>query len=196
MRKIPSELENPIDDALLEAADATMPLARNFTPNQVTTGSIFLAFVAVWAMFSGRPWTFALTYSGSVFLDYVDGHLARTTGQITKIGDFLDHASDLLLAIAIVTFLAWKLGSNALAPVGIVALFGLLQAVHLGYQQKFYAEKGDKREDEHEESLDVLQKLAPGDPDTAMKYTRWFGVGTYHVALLYVVLIYGFGSRR
>jgi hypothetical protein len=196
MRKIPQELENPIDDALLEAADATMPVSKKFTPNQVTVGSIFLAVVAVWAMFSGRPWTFALSYSGSIFLDYVDGHLARTTGQITKIGDFLDHASDALLALAVVAFLAWKLGSKSVVPISIIAIFGFLQAVHLGYQQKWYDLNGDKTEDHHEESLDALQKLAPGDPEEAMRYTRWFGVGTYHVALLYVVLIYGFRSRR
>lgn len=194
MRKIPSDLENPFDDALLEAADATMPVARYFTPNQVTVGSIALAIVAVWAMFSGRPWTFSVTYSGSVFLDYVDGHLARTTGQITKVGDFLDHASDSLLALAVFVFLAWKLRfPKALLPIGIVAIFGFLQAVHLGYQQKWVSKHDG--ENGGAESLDALQKMAPGDPDEAMKYSRYVGVGTYHIVVLYVVLLFGFGRR-
>jgi phosphatidylglycerophosphate synthase len=195
MRKIPPELENPIDDALLEAADATMPFAKKFTPNQITVLSISLAILSIWALVQRHPWTFALSYSSSVFLDYVDGHLARTTNQVTKIGDFMDHASDTLLALAVVAVLAYRLRfPGALIPIGIIVVFGFLQAVHLGYQQKFFAKYGENH-NTHDESLNALSKLAPGDPDVAMRYSRFVGVGTYHVLLLFLVLTYGFAKR-
>lgn len=197
MRKIPRDLENPVDNSLLEAADASLPFVRalGLTPNQVTVGSISLALVAVFELANGRPWTFAASYCASIFLDYVDGHYARSDDMVSKVGDFMDHWSDAMLAVGIVAALAWKLRfPRALLPIGTIAVFGFLQAVHLGYQQKWFSLHGETS-GTHEESLDVLKNLSPGDPDEAMKFTRYFGVGTYHAALLVVVLAFGFGSR-
>ncbi len=65
-----------------------------FTPNKITSISIFLSFItgAIYATgyFSAAGWM--LVISGT--LDMLDGRLARETGTATKAGAFFDSCSD------------------------------------------------------------------------------------------------------
>lgn len=186
MRKIPAQYENPLDDALLDAADAALPLARatRLTPNQITVGSIAFKVGAVWALAEGRPWAFLASDAAGVFLDYVDGHLARADGEVTPLGDALDHGSDLMHGLAVAGLAAYRLGARRAAlPMLALAALAVAQAVHLGCQQKYYHAPGGGSE-----SLDGLRKLCAGDPRRWMRATRFFGVGTFQLALAIVAL--------
>lgn len=194
MRKIPREYENPIDNVLLDWADGVLPLLRRLeaTPNQVTLGSIAFEIAAIWALWAERPVIFGASYFMGVFLDYVDGHYARSDNMVSKLGDFLDHASDNLHVLGILAVVALKVGwPGALVPLGIVALFGALQSVHLGCQQKFYT-----RSREAGETLDQLRGLCAGDEERWMPLTRFVGVGTFQLVLACVAAWYVFGSSR
>ena len=189
VRKIPCSYENPLDNVLIDWAEKTVPLCRalGLTPNQVTVMSIFFGVLAVWALWAGWTAAFFATFFLSVWLDYLDGCLARTTGQITELGDFLDHVSDVLLTVGIVIVIAIRRGfPKAMAPILAVALFASLANVHLGLQQRYYADHQVVGDEQPEETLDALKNLAPEDYDKWLPISRYFGVGTMQVAIAFI----------
>jgi phosphatidylglycerophosphate synthase len=66
------------------------------TPNTVTTASLVLVLLAMWAFWRGQfAWGLVAAW-GMTFLDTVDGKLARVTLNSSKFGDLYDHLIDLL----------------------------------------------------------------------------------------------------
>ncbi len=66
------------------------------TPNQVTTVSLLLVFLALWLFWTGHyGWGLVAAWI-MTFLDTVDGKLARVTMTYSKFGDVLDHGIDLI----------------------------------------------------------------------------------------------------
>jgi phosphatidylglycerophosphate synthase len=66
------------------------------TPNMVTTASLVLVLLAMWAFWQGQYAWGLLAAWGMTFLDTVDGKLARVTLQSSPFGDIYDHSIDLL----------------------------------------------------------------------------------------------------
>jgi phosphatidylglycerophosphate synthase len=66
------------------------------SPNTVTTASLVLVLLAMWAFWHGQYGWGLLAAWGMTFLDTVDGKLARVTLQSSRIGDYYDHSIDLL----------------------------------------------------------------------------------------------------
>jgi phosphatidylglycerophosphate synthase len=66
------------------------------TPNMVTSASLVLVLVAMWAFWHGHyGWGLVAAWI-MTFLDTVDGKLARVTLNSSKFGDKFDHSIDLL----------------------------------------------------------------------------------------------------
>jgi phosphatidylglycerophosphate synthase len=66
------------------------------TPNMVTSASLLLVLVAMWAFWHGQyGWGLVAAWI-MTFLDTVDGKLARVTLNSSKFGDIFDHSIDLL----------------------------------------------------------------------------------------------------
>jgi phosphatidylglycerophosphate synthase len=68
--------------------------AADIPPSAVTTVSVFFASVAGVAMAQGLFFLGGLLYLSSGVCDFIDGRLARTTGQVTKAGAALDSILD------------------------------------------------------------------------------------------------------
>jgi phosphatidylglycerophosphate synthase len=66
------------------------------TPNMVTTASLVLVLLAMWAFWHGQYGWGLVAAWGMTFLDTVDGKLARVTLQSSPFGDIYDHSIDLL----------------------------------------------------------------------------------------------------
>lgn len=66
------------------------------TPNQVTTASLLLVLLAMWAFWTGHYGWGLLAAWPMTFLDTVDGKLARVTLQSSKWGNVFDHGIDLI----------------------------------------------------------------------------------------------------
>jgi phosphatidylglycerophosphate synthase len=195
VRKIPRKYENPIDNVLLDMAERALPMCRalGLTPNQVTVASIFFGVLSIWALWAGKPAAFFATYFASVWLDYLDGHLARGNGEVTKLGDFMDHCSDVLHVAGVALVIAVRLGfPGAVAPILGIASFMSLSNVHLGLQQRYYTDNG-KEPGEHSETLDALMRVAPHDYNKWLPVSRYFGVGTAQTA---TALIAWFAAGR
>lgn len=187
--KLPSHLENPIDDTLLKIGAWLLPHlhATGHTPNLITTYSFVLGIASVYQLHCDRLYWFAICHVLSYFFDCVDGQMARTYKMTSKFGDLYDHATDLLVSFMLL-YVVYKKYSRHFSPVLIACTAGMacLSAMHLGCQQKHYA---SNKESGKEESLDRLTKLCTRPESIA--WTRYFGTGTFMVfAMLLIIYLH------
>ena len=99
MRKIESNLENPIDNILIDICDFILPTLKvlNFTPNILTTISLIFGLLSVYCLFREDKKCFAIFYLVSYFFDCVDGMMARKYNMVSRFGDIYDHTKDCLV---------------------------------------------------------------------------------------------------
>jgi len=76
------------------------------TPNYLTMGRLALTPVyVIFYYYVGVFFSF-LAFIAAAITDYLDGRIARKTGQITEFGKFMDPLADkLLVTVALITFL-------------------------------------------------------------------------------------------
>ena len=111
----------------------------NITPNFITITRIVISLFVIYSLFFTCD-IFIPIIGTIVFyiMDCLDGHLARSTNQVTILGDYLDHYADVFNFIFILIFILFKSYNN---KIYICIGFGLLtyiSLVHLGLQQKNY----------------------------------------------------------
>ncbi|RLG49977.1 MAG: hypothetical protein DRN96_08735 [Thermoproteota archaeon] len=107
---------------------ATVPLGAKLaklglTPNQVTLSSIGVAAVASILIAVGRTGVGLLVYLVAVFLDVVDGSIARATGLESPFGTLLDHYTD--RCIEFMLLLALTAGGYIPGWLGVLAVFSV-----------------------------------------------------------------------
>ncbi len=92
-------------------------------PNAITVLRILLIPVFIWVFSSptpGRALGAAIVFAGAAFTDFLDGYLARRSGQITNLGKLLDPVADkLLVATGLILLVQVQLVSVWLAIVMI-----------------------------------------------------------------------------
>lgn len=98
------------------------------TPNQITMIRIFLIpFVIFFYLADFIPWgkfIALIIFAVACLTDFIDGKLARKTGQVTDLGKFLDTNADKLLLIAgLLLILA---DGILLAPYGVIIVIIIL----------------------------------------------------------------------
>ena len=190
MRKIPKELDNPVENAFLDAAERISPFFRqlHFTPNMITTLSNLFSLAAIYCVYRRNFIVAAVLWIIGFFFDCVDGYYARKYKMVSEFGDLYDHISD------VVTYLLlWA--TLFVVDVKLFALFfslnvflGILMSVHLGCQEMYY-DKDDSA------ALDLSKQLCfaknKKELETQMRYTRYFGPGTFAFYIAGVILAYG-----
>ena len=186
MRKIPRDLENPIDNWLIQLADYLSPFFRatGHTPNMITTYSLITGLLSCYCLWKGHVILFALLYALSYFFDCFDGHFARKYKMTSQFGDIYDHVKDVVVVLLIlfVVFKKCKKNINAVI-ITIFVVFTYMSAIHLGCQQKYCTEGEEDKDDSA-----FLNKLRPlcGNKDN-IKWTRFFGTGTYNLVLILLI---------
>lgn len=114
--------------AILPLANRLVVLVANYTeltPNQITLISSLFRLVTAALFLSGDYW--ALVLGGICFqlaylIDCVDGPVARLKGKTSVLGRYLDHLSDLVGDLLILSALAWGQGL-LFTPMVIAMLF-------------------------------------------------------------------------
>lgn len=210
-RKIPSKFENPIDDMILDFCDSLIKPCQkyNITPNFVTLIRMIISLFILHSLFF--TCNIYQPIIGSVIfyiMDCLDGHLARSTNQVTVLGDYLDHYADIFYYLLIVALIVLK---NFDYKIYIIIGFVLLtyaSLVHLGLQQKNYKilsnrnkikpqeEKYkivkitkkilyeiDEIEDELLDELNCLHNLS----HESISWTKYFGTGTLYLTILFII---------
>lgn len=84
--------------------------------------SIPIIFVSLWLDTKTGRWCAAATFMLACATDYADGWLARSFGQVTRLGEFLDPIADKLLVGSTLLFLAGfgHITGHALIPACII----------------------------------------------------------------------------
>ena len=146
------------------------------TPNQITFISLFFGLTSAGLYVSGNPnalmWGAAFLY-GKIFLDNVDGNLARVRGTTSRFGRFLDSLTDFLVTvlvyIAISVYLVQKTG---IPEYSILGLFGLIacflqSTFFVFYLVNYTSRVGSYEKNRVDESVteEDKRKVAEGETD-------------------------------
>lgn len=185
MRKIPTFLENPVDNLFYELAKVVSPAlkATGHTPNALTTYSFGSGVLALIALSRDHVKTFATLWTLQSFWDCADGFYARKYGMVTPFGDAYDHVTDVGTSLGLLVLVHRKYDVPPLVMVAF-GFFVACNAVFLGCQQKYASGRtGGKGGGE---SLDLLQSACPDM--SWLPWTRWFAHGTFHILVVLVVL--------
>lgn len=184
-RKIPRQVENPIDNVLYDLADVVSPAfyRTGHVPNVITTYSLVTYLCALWSLWQDRTYVFVCLWTAGYFLDCLDGHYARKYDMVTKTGDYYDHFKDVLCYILLFV-VAWKKYPDipAWLVLSLLCAFFLTFA-HMGCQQHYYTSRPYKG---MAETLDTLKPLCPVPEN--IDRTKYFGLGTTVLVLLLVIL--------
>ena len=185
MRKISSDMENPIDNIMVAIAEKVSPFFKelNFTPNMLTTVSNILCGFSIYYIYKNKFKLGAILYLVSYFFDCFDGYFARKYNMTSKFGDKYDHISDTIKFIGILYILYKKIPSDKFKIFMLIgSILLILSASHLGCQEKIYDNS------EHGDMLELTELLCITDPEKQIKFTRYFGCGT--LIMFVVVFIF------
>ena len=118
--------------------------------NQITLLALMMGLASVgFYAFGGEQalvWGAVFLY-GKLFLDNVDGPLARLRGEVSRLGRFLDSFSDFIVAVGVYGAITWRLARGSPDPaflwaLGLLALLsGLLQCSYWVFYYVHYTSR-------------------------------------------------------
>ena len=184
--------ECPIDIYIFKLIDAHLETFYKIglTPNMVTTLSIVFGLMAAYAIMQDRLGLAAFCWLIAYYLDCVDGKLARKYQMVSKFGDLYDHIGDLLKLIAVIYALFYskteKTTDKQWVFIGIILFLGILQVIHMGYQECIY----DKKEESPYLNIVRLLFVNEENAEAIIKYTKYFGCGTWYLCFTVLILFW------
>ena len=184
MKKIPDEIDNPVDNALIHFGDRLCPFFKHtrHTPNILTTYSLITGLVACYFLYKKHMILFSIFYLLSYFFDCIDGHFARKYAMTSNIGDMYDHIKDGFIFILIIWIVYKNCGKITIPVIGVFLFFFIMMTIHFSCQEK---NCDDKYKDKDNSFIFVSKSLC-GDKDN-IKWTRYFGVGTFQIIFMILV---------
>jgi phosphatidylglycerophosphate synthase len=193
MRKIPNNIENPIDNILLNMCEDVSPTFYNngYTPNMITTLSNISTIIVVLLLLNANYIWAAIFYLIAYFFDCLDGHYARKYNMVTVFGDYYDHISDSLKIIAVLSTMYYINSKKFMTVLPILIIFFVLAIIHFGCQELYYNST-------ESESLEFTKKLCPvqthneKEIENKMHFTKYFGMGTLQFIILLCIIYYKF----
>jgi phosphatidylserine synthase len=130
-------------------------LFKNIHPNIITITRILFVLISFY-LYNKKSYGVLLiiAFFMNMFLDYLDGYVARKYNKITVAGDILDHVSDWI------TFLLFYISIKRKTLNNNILLFIHLLFVlsYLGTYQKIYNDINNKNS--INESIDIITKLS------------------------------------
>jgi phosphatidylglycerophosphate synthase len=130
-----AQFEHPGDLAIVRLSSGFIAFMREvvgLTPNHVTMLSILCSIIALVHLWHARLVPFVLAAAAAYWFDDLDGAMARRYAMGTKLGEYLDHLSDLAFFVGIIVVLVVRYGALRSRP-GLMLLLifsALLPATH------------------------------------------------------------------
>ncbi|AYV77982.1 MAG: CDP-alcohol phosphatidyltransferase [Edafosvirus sp.] len=193
MKKLPNELDDPIDNFLSYISDIFCPIFKSlgFTPNGITALSLVLGIIAIIFMFMKQYKLAAVFYFIAYFFDVMDGYYARKYKMETPMGGRFDMISDKIKNYTMMIILFYLFIYHGKYALILLLLFLIATAsIHLGCQEKYMdiINSSFQKFDE----LSSYKKLCPGNNkecvENTLKVTRFGGGGV--VVLIISIIIY------
>lgn len=183
-RKIPACYENPVDNWMIMATEQFNPVfhALGMVPNHVTLLSAVFGITSVILLTQSRFGLAGATYMISYFFDVADGNYARAYQMVSKFGDILDHAKDVLVVAMLYWVILFQLSLSTTFKVIFFIAQGLMitgLSIHLGCQEVYYNGTVKQKKEEESAALKGLQAVCAADAEKKLPLTRWIGCGTY-----------------
>lgn len=147
------------------------------TPNQITVLSLVFGLASAGLYVSGIPnalvWGAVFLY-GKVFLDNVDGNLARVRGTTSRFGRFLDSLADFLVTVLVyVAVTVVLIRQTGLPEYWILGLLGLLagflqSSFFVFYLVNYTTQVGSYEKNRVDETVteEDLRKVEEGQADS------------------------------
>jgi len=192
MRKIPKDIENPIDNIILNICEEVSPYFKknNYTPNMITTLSIISTIIVVLLLLNANYIWAAIFFLIAYFFDCLDGHYARKYNMVTVLGDYYDHISDVLKIIAVLGTLYYINKKKFMVVIPIIIIIGILTIIHFGCQELYYNST-------ESETVEFTKNICPvkninniNEIENKMKFTKYFGVGTMQLIIIISIIYY------
>ena len=191
-RKIPPELEHPIDNLNINIGAILSPYFKklNFTPNTLTTISLITGLLSVYCYTQQNYIYSAILFYISYMFDCFDGYYARRYNMTSKFGDIYDHIANYV----VISLILWVIYKNyrkfddwqAYLPFGVIILI-FISVVHLGCQEKYYNDDTNKKKSM---MLQVFKYLCPAKRKSEIrKFMKISRYGNLVVTMLYICFL-------
>lgn len=162
-----------------------------FTPNMVTTLSIFFGILAAYFIYAGQCNVAALMWLIAYYMDCVDGKLARQYNMVTQFGDYYDHFGDIFKYILVI-FVLFQSNVRKTSDRQWIYIFVFLsilsiQIIHMGYQETVY------NKDNESPMLNIIKKIVlffDCEPEKRIHYTKYFGCGTINICFALLIIFW------
>jgi phosphatidylglycerophosphate synthase len=148
-------------------------------PNHITFLSLFIGLLSAGFYVSGRSdallWGAVLLY-GKVFLDNLDGNLARVRGTSSRLGRFLDSIADFFVTVLVYIGISFYLVETSGNPVfWFLGIFGLLicylqSTFFVFYLVSYTSRVGSYDKNRVDENI-TEEDLVAAKVDTSMNWT-------------------------
>jgi len=192
MRKIPEELENPVDNICIDIGEFLSELFHRlgFTANGLTTVSLILGMLSIKFYMEKDYIRSAVYFFISYMFDCFDGFYARKYNMVSDFGDAFDHFRDIVINSVIFWLIFkkyWKLNTWHRYLPFVTGIFFIIMEIHIGCQEIYFNSTGPGSK-----FLSMLKQTCPkqdkqGAYDT-MKITRYFGTGSFAAYVTFLIL--------
>jgi len=184
-RKLPPELDCPVDGFLLDIVDIVNPYFYNlwFTPNLLTLISAIIGIFSSYCCYYNYHIFSSFFYFVGYFFDCADGNFARRYRMTSKFGDIFDHTKDLVVSFSLMGILFYK---YSLTPLTfflsiVFSVMFFLNNLYLNQQERYF--NGEKS---YFLSIFTLKS------NISLKYLRYFGCGILNCYVSLVILFMGY----
>jgi hypothetical protein len=197
-RKLPHKIDGPIDVVLLDIIEyIKFPRPGIFTPNMLTSLSFGFGLLACYLVYTYKFVFGAVSYSLSYFFDCADGYVARKYNMVTVFGDVYDHITDITVWVLLFYILYSLKPLLFLQFVPAIILMFYLSSLHFSFQEKYTSATTSP----FLRALDILNPfLHDGITKTEfagyLKYSRYFGCGTFNLFIVCMILFYGWTTKK
>lgn len=187
MRKIPTNIENPIDNMIIDMAEPMSLIfhSMNFTPNGITTLSLIFGVFAIVGLYKGHSIFAVIMMALSYLMDCCDGYYARKYNMVTKEGDCYDHIKDVTV-FSLFIYVLYKRNKQKLSRKewiivwSILLFFAVMSGLYFACQERYYG-----KEDQIP-TLGCLSQLisTKEKAEKWLEILRFFGLGTFMTVML------------
>lgn len=191
-RKIPSKLENPIDNIIINVGRKFYKLFRklNFTPNHLTFISMILGLLSIYFFYTKKYILSSILYFVSYCFDVFDGNYARTYNMVTEFGDSFDHIKDISVNILfILVFIKYTTLINYKIYLIITVSIFILMSVHLGCQEQYVSKRNPQNNSKY---LKAFEPYCKKNAIRNMKILKYMGCGTFASWISFIILLHIF----
>jgi phosphatidylglycerophosphate synthase len=181
--KIPNEFENFFILGIRNLAESHLETYKklNFTPNKITLLAFITGLLCAYLIYKKQYKYAGFMFLISFYFDTVDGKFARKYNMASKMGDYLDHASDYIKTFVLL-YVLYKDNPRRFKKLTPLFIFLLLMlAFYMGIQETLF---------EKNKSILGLLKFDRKFAENNLYLVKYFSCGTAHLIMALTIFFW------